>query len=156
MPKKVWDLILQDAWNLCLAMIFLLHSTQTTSGACPTSYPMGTRCCSPRSKAAEARRWQLTRIYCQGQGWWNYTSTPPIFLHGIVIKYIIKYNNNFSITLQEAILDVYSNMMIVQFNKRDSWFLWQQTCTQQETNCLKQYFLLGLLQGYIVSTKQTT
>jgi hypothetical protein len=40
-------------------------------------YSMGTRCPIPEGKVAEAWIWPLTYIYCQGQEWWSYTSTPP-------------------------------------------------------------------------------
>jgi hypothetical protein len=42
------------------------HRVQTSSGAHPASYPMGTRGTSTGSKVAGAWSWPLTSIYCRG------------------------------------------------------------------------------------------
>jgi hypothetical protein len=51
----------------------LLHSIKTDSGAQPASYRMGTGGSLPG-----ACSWPLTSIYCRGQEFWTYTSTPPL------------------------------------------------------------------------------
>jgi hypothetical protein len=99
----------------------LIHCTQTGSGAHPPSYPLGTRCCFPRGKAAGACGWLLTSIYGWGQEWWNYTYTPPISFHGIVLNYIIKYWNNFTLPYEKLFL-----MHIV---------IWRQHSLTREATC---------------------
>jgi hypothetical protein len=65
-------------WLLVGARDFsLLFSLQTSPGAHPASYLMGTGASLPRSKAAGAWSWPLTSILCQGHEWWCYTSTCP-------------------------------------------------------------------------------
>jgi hypothetical protein len=55
----------------------LIHSIQTSSGAHPASYPMGTGVSFPAGKAGGPWGWPLTSIWCRNQEWWSYTTTPP-------------------------------------------------------------------------------
>jgi len=64
------------------------HCVQTSSGAHPASFPVGTRGPSPGSKAAGVWSWPLTSIKC-----WGYKCMElaipslPICLHGMVLSW---------------------------------------------------------------------
>jgi hypothetical protein len=66
----------------------LHHRVQTASGAHPTSYPMGTRAISMglKRQGREADHSSLSRAEVKNM--WNYTSTPTIRLHGVVLSYL--------------------------------------------------------------------
>jgi hypothetical protein len=63
---------------------FKINVKKTGSEACPASYPVGTGGSFPGGKAAGMWRWLLTSIHVKDD--WNYTSTPPIRLHGVVLS----------------------------------------------------------------------
>jgi hypothetical protein len=64
----------------------LHHHVQTSSGAHPASYPIGTRGSFPGSRAAGAWSWSLTSISCRGQECLELYFHSPIRLHGVVLS----------------------------------------------------------------------
>jgi hypothetical protein len=59
----------------------LHHCVQSSSGAHPASYPMGTRGSFPERKADHS-----PPSSAEFKNAWNYTSIPPIRLHGVVLS----------------------------------------------------------------------
>jgi hypothetical protein len=59
----------------------LPYSSKIGSGVHPASYPMGTRGSFPARKADHS-----PQSCAEFQIVWRYTSTPPVRLHGVVIK----------------------------------------------------------------------
>jgi hypothetical protein len=72
----------------------LPHYVQTSSGAQPASYPVGTRGSFPQSKVAGVWRWPLTCIYCQGQK--MHGDISPLPLHVFMAWCLVKYRDNFT------------------------------------------------------------
>jgi hypothetical protein len=65
---------------------FFLHlRVQTVSGAHPDSYPVGTRGSFPGGKAAGREADHSPLSSAEVKNAWNYTSTPRIRLHGVVL-----------------------------------------------------------------------
>jgi hypothetical protein len=64
----------------------LHHRVQTGSVAHPASYPMGTRGCFPGGKAAGCEADHSPPSIAEVRNAWNYTSTPPIRPHGVVLN----------------------------------------------------------------------
>jgi hypothetical protein len=72
-----WDYGLDDPGSIrSMARFSLHHSVQTSCGAQPASYQMGTGGGFCGGTAAGAWSWALTSIYWRGQDLWSYTSTP--------------------------------------------------------------------------------
>jgi hypothetical protein len=61
------------------------HRVQTSSGAHPASYPMGTRGSFPGGKAAVGEPDHLPSSSAEVKNAWSCTSIPLIRLHGVVI-----------------------------------------------------------------------
>jgi hypothetical protein len=66
---------------------FSLHRVQKGSETHSASYPMGNGSSFPGGKATGTWNWPLTSILCQDEEWVGYTSTPPIRLHGVVLRF---------------------------------------------------------------------
>jgi hypothetical protein len=81
------------------------HSVQTNSGAHPASYTMGTR----GSFTVPQWSWPLTFIYCQGQEWWNYTSTSPY----IIMAWCFIMHRDFTFLPLTTYLNIYCSVHIV-------------------------------------------
>jgi hypothetical protein len=63
-----------------------LFSTASTLALGPT-YTISTGGSFPAGKATGSWSWPLTSIYCRGQEWWSYTSTPTqVFMAGCLIN----------------------------------------------------------------------
>jgi hypothetical protein len=69
-------------WNLLFR-----HSVQTISGVHPASYPMGFgEILSSGAKWPEYEAKYLSPSSTKVKNTWNYTSTPPIRLHGVALS----------------------------------------------------------------------
>jgi len=64
----------------------LHHHVQTSSGAHPASYPAGTGASFPGVKQLESEADHSPPSTAKVKEAWNYTTTPPIHLHGVVLS----------------------------------------------------------------------
>jgi hypothetical protein len=64
----------------------LLHRVQTGSGAYLASYPMGTSGAFPGGRAPRREAEHSPQFSAKVKNEWSYTSTPPIRLHGVVLR----------------------------------------------------------------------
>jgi hypothetical protein len=64
----------------------LHHCVHNSSGVHPASYPMGTRGSFSGGKAAGAWSCHSPPSSAEVKNRWNYTSTTPIRLHGVVLS----------------------------------------------------------------------
>jgi hypothetical protein len=64
----------------------LYHRVQNGSGAHPASYPMGTRGSFPGVKWARCKADHSFPSSAEVKNAWSYTSTPSIYLHGVVLS----------------------------------------------------------------------
>jgi hypothetical protein len=64
----------------------LHHRVQNGSGAHPASYPMNTRDSFPGVKRPVNEADHSPPSSAEVKNAWNYTSTPPIRLHGVVLS----------------------------------------------------------------------
>jgi len=62
------------------------HHVQTASGAHPASYPMGSRALSLGIKWPVCKADNSPPSSAEVKNVWNYTSTSPICLHGMVLS----------------------------------------------------------------------
>jgi len=66
-------------------MLWILIS-QTSSGAHPASYPMGTGGSFPEAKKLGHEADVSPPSSAEIKQVWSYTSTPPVCLHGVVLN----------------------------------------------------------------------
>jgi len=72
--------------------VIMFPRVQNGSGAHLASYPMGIRGSFPGDKAAGAWSWPPLHLVPRSKNEWNYTSTHPIRLHGVVLSQITGIN----------------------------------------------------------------
>jgi hypothetical protein len=84
-----------DSWR-GVGNFSLHHRVQNGSGAHSASYPMGTRCSFPGSKASGAWSSPLTSILCRGQRMSG--AVPPLPQYAFMAWCQLKYGDNFTFT----------------------------------------------------------
>jgi hypothetical protein len=136
----------QDGWGLIPSRgkrFSLLHSIQTSSGAHPASYPVGTRGSFSSRKVAGAWSWPLTSIQCRGQEWWSYTSTPWHFTSPLPCL-------DLSVTLQIQFLPKCCLPHVTHFYPKEKSCLFHMASGFSSTS-VKIYWLVLSLQHHVIN-----